>query len=382
MTEEETHLGFRIGFRAWNLHLYETYNGQTYELNPLHVGGASWTPGVNIARCISMRRGKSEIEGVPHGINDVDYDGCHCGFNAWNTLKGLENYIGEDLDNLEASRGQVAGIIAGAKKTELHEDGFRSAEAQILALVGDGEAALKTAERYGVPCFQHKNDLMAFMFDNFESHLTEKQKEEVFEVLLGELQGLNELININLNKLTQSLSGKVASYVTVAREQLPRNMPMFYSPDDMSTAWEQAILENLNNSLQDIPEEIIDSLKSSDIPRELNFEDFDISQSTWELVLNNLQVAQYYDVQIKDGVSTYRDLHGNLMNTFQTNTTLLLVVYSLDTAAIRRNIEQEISSLKEYYKRDDLHSIITESDEYIKFQINCFEEDFMNGKLK
>ena len=80
-------------------------------------------------------------------------EGCHCGFNAYADM-------GEALNSEYNTKGCLFGAIAGAGQARIHRDGFRTSEAQVLALFSEDESQYelnkKVAERYGVPLFDDK----------------------------------------------------------------------------------------------------------------------------------------------------------------------------------------------------------------------------------
>lgn len=149
-----------LGFRSWNIR-----NG---ELRPLNDNGDSWIPGLNKAVCWS---GCNTCPS-PRTFKNL---GCHCGFNAWFST-----------DHLRLGGGEIFGAIAGAGKTEIHSEGFRSEEAQIIGLAysfhiphslptneitrflnkrsvkQQKKKAERLAERYGVPVFDSLKDLEEF----------------------------------------------------------------------------------------------------------------------------------------------------------------------------------------------------------------------------
>lgn len=78
----------------------------------------SWTPGKNTAVCTEYAYASHETPGHR----------CHCGFNAYHSLKDLRN-----SDYPYA----VAAIVRGWGRGRLHPDGWRSEHAEILALIDD-----------------------------------------------------------------------------------------------------------------------------------------------------------------------------------------------------------------------------------------------------
>lgn len=98
--------GAILGFRKWEVNERDS-------LLMSVTNNKSWQSGVNFS------------EGC-HGHSPPGND-CHCGWNAYYTL-----------EKSEKSYSGVLGAILGAGSTELHEDGFRSSEAQIIALLYEG----------------------------------------------------------------------------------------------------------------------------------------------------------------------------------------------------------------------------------------------------
>ena len=108
-----------------------------------------WEPGLNHANC--------------HMGHEAPARDCHCGFNAYYCLE-------------DTTYGGVCGAIAGAGKVELHGDGFRSSEAQIIALLAVApnkynsyssyysKDELKEIEAtYGVPVFTDKKEFLKYV---------------------------------------------------------------------------------------------------------------------------------------------------------------------------------------------------------------------------
>ena len=98
-----------------------------------------WNKGINIAEC-------------HHDLPCSESPGkeCHCGFNAWNNWE----------DNEESHYDGITGFVAGAGRVEVHPQGFRSSEAQILALFMSKKDYLRCGDKfcsyYGVPVFVNK----------------------------------------------------------------------------------------------------------------------------------------------------------------------------------------------------------------------------------
>lgn len=133
-----------LGFRYWTLDL----NNKVL----LSVtSDVPWQPGVNYAAGCSNHSSP--------GLN------CACGFNAWYDLSSINN-----LHYDYGGKGAVAGAIAGTGTMAIHPTGFRSSEAQVLALLSsektnDDQRDLikEIAKRYSVPVFKDKNELLLFL---------------------------------------------------------------------------------------------------------------------------------------------------------------------------------------------------------------------------
>lgn len=139
MSEIKPSFGHLIGFRRW---LIDADNRMLVSATSTEV---AWQPQVNYARGC-----KGHSSPGKH---------CHCGFNAWFDFKDAEkNYRG------------VIGAIAGAGDIRLHKKGFRSSEAQILALLSfnkiskkDSSLLKEISDRYQVPLFKNKEAFFEFI---------------------------------------------------------------------------------------------------------------------------------------------------------------------------------------------------------------------------
>ena len=113
---------------------------------------------------------KSECD---QGCDSCPSDGerCHCGFNAWFSPFDMNEY-----------NGLINGTIIGTGKTQLHSRGFRSEYAQVVSLCNNGnldgifpgsgrktlrEGGQILSEYYGVPFFEHKEDMVDYNKENF-----------------------------------------------------------------------------------------------------------------------------------------------------------------------------------------------------------------------
>ena len=126
-----------IGFRKWNI---DTQNGLLTSCTS-HI---PWQPGINYA---SGCQGSHPSPGP----------NCHCGFNAWFT----------PADNSVSGYSGVTGAIAAAGDVQLHPTGFRSSEAQVIALCIEGryrkDLAEKISHRYKIPVFDREEDFIDFV---------------------------------------------------------------------------------------------------------------------------------------------------------------------------------------------------------------------------
>lgn len=128
-----------LGFRAWR---WDSQNNLLYG----QAANLPWQPGVNYAFGCSNHASPAL--------------GCHCGFNAWYELEKAIAY-----SNLK----HVIGAIAGSGSLQIHQHGFRSEQAQILAIydVSDQLSLIskKITCRYRVPVFSAENDFLEFLDD-------------------------------------------------------------------------------------------------------------------------------------------------------------------------------------------------------------------------
>jgi len=139
------YLGAAVGYRQW---------GVTPEnlLAPITDHGEEWVPGVNVASCDALRQ---EMQ-VDHQIPALY---CECGFYAWHRPTMLP-----------ASPWRLTGAIAARGGLQVHAQGFRAGEAQVIGLLrpqkGHGEQvpveqAHRVAATYSVPLFDDLQQLQA-----------------------------------------------------------------------------------------------------------------------------------------------------------------------------------------------------------------------------
>lgn len=162
--EERTYPKPILGFRAWRND--DGRNGTDHLLFPLTCFfSPPWKPGVNISRCHNIAIAASLDRDIP--THDSPAKNCHCGFNAFDHLPAAYAYI----QNNHFADNFTYGLIAGAGKIEIHDIGFRSEEAQILALLGNQNAA----DYYKVPNFESKLDFFRNISNNYLNFLRREQ---------------------------------------------------------------------------------------------------------------------------------------------------------------------------------------------------------------
>lgn len=115
--------GKALGYRTWHV---DYDRNKEFVLAPLHKKSKNWHQGINTAYCnASLIYGMhSSSEHSPCGRI-----GCRCGFNAWNKVE----------ESLESGGTEkcIYGAISGWGKMQIHEDGWRSEYAEIIALYVD-----------------------------------------------------------------------------------------------------------------------------------------------------------------------------------------------------------------------------------------------------
>lgn len=159
--EEDTEAtpGFQLGFRFWN------WDETERALMPMNSHFDKWTKGINTAVC---NGGSLFSFGGTGRCAFPPEEDCHCGFNCWYRFDDAVEY-GENADD----DSKVFGLVAGAKKIHQHgNDGFRCAEAQILALYNNEEAA----QEYEVPNFNNLYDLYNYGLTVGGDNITPEQK--------------------------------------------------------------------------------------------------------------------------------------------------------------------------------------------------------------
>lgn len=123
-----------LGFRNWKI-------DNTNNVLRSCAVNKEWSPGLNLGSCHKE-----------HAAPDTD---CDCGFNGYYKFK--------DAD--KSGYNGIIGAFAGAGKMELHSVGFRSAEAQIIALYSKTTSSSKQAiaKRYDVPLFSKKKAFLDYV---------------------------------------------------------------------------------------------------------------------------------------------------------------------------------------------------------------------------
>ena len=140
--KEEFFAGAALGFRAWVV-----IDG---ELWPLWYRQHPWTPGITTASCANERTGHE-------GRAAQD---CHCGLHAYHSLQGA----GFIRSRTPAVRSFIViGAVAGGREVQVHYDGWRAAEAQVLGLWYDFSKHVRSiellAQHYGVSTFRNVAEL-------------------------------------------------------------------------------------------------------------------------------------------------------------------------------------------------------------------------------
>lgn len=136
-----------LGFRKWQ------YVPKSSDLQSL-TGGLLWTKANQIASCEAAHpaaRGAPRIHSAPH-------QRCACGIYAYHQLQYVvpSNYC-------------LIGAVAARGDVQLHQDGWRAAEVQVLAFYhprnrpGDWQLALNAAEQFQIPLFVDQQQFLDFV---------------------------------------------------------------------------------------------------------------------------------------------------------------------------------------------------------------------------
>ena len=153
--------GYLLGYRRW---VYKRGS-----LRPLTFR-KSWKPGINYASCEECWKSPGAT--------------CDCGFNAFFSYEDAVDY----LSILSKKKHQVTGAIAGAGETRVHSSGFRSAEAQIIALLVPNGGDQKGLDRYGVPVFDSEEKFLEYT-EQFQTE--NKRVEKIKESMIAEEENRN-----------------------------------------------------------------------------------------------------------------------------------------------------------------------------------------------
>ena len=153
----ETYAGSILGFRCWSV------DSETNSLGPAAIKVDAeghkifWDRGSNTAKCVHH-----PVENIEPAVGDAPHseDDHHCGFNAWFDPHDARRYSLLYSDS-------VYGAIAGSGKMCFHTKGFRSEQAQIIALYiplssASEEATILAADAYGVPFFYSEKEFLCF----------------------------------------------------------------------------------------------------------------------------------------------------------------------------------------------------------------------------
>lgn len=179
--EPERIASIGLGFRYWSLDDGLCSTAFYYK----------WAPGVNIASC------KNNRELRPHTPHKAPSENCNCGFNCFSGLP-------DDKIIRRFSRDGIWGGIVFSGNTQVHEDGFRAEEAQVIALYSPEEKVgtfsesviskkkrraknkyrktkidmyQETADKYSVPLFTDRNE--------FSEYCASFNKSDPKEILSG-----------------------------------------------------------------------------------------------------------------------------------------------------------------------------------------------------
>lgn len=177
-----------IGFRRWKVTTTGVLTAVAMQ--------SPWNKGENLAVC----------KQIPASDHDSPGAGCFCGFNAW--------FDYDEANREYDSPGTVLGVIAGAGNMRIHEVGFRSEKAQVLALyhVPDHQnywmlQAIETAsEKYEVPVFDDLQSMIQFS-KNYGIYVPDHQpapdREEDWERSIWPVDSENDQPSIVYNDGTQ-----------------------------------------------------------------------------------------------------------------------------------------------------------------------------------
>lgn len=122
-----------LGWRSWKIHKEQLVSAV--------IGQGSWSDSVVEAECL-LRLSHS----APNPF-------CDCGLYAYNSFtEALNNGI--RYFDYEPSTTYIHGLVVGAGKMEIHQDGFRAERMQILGLVNNGSPQSEhLADKYDIHLF-------------------------------------------------------------------------------------------------------------------------------------------------------------------------------------------------------------------------------------
>lgn len=132
---KETYNKPLLGYRTWRVSSYNNILLAATNDSP-------WQPGDNRAFCVE-------------GFHRAPARRCQCGFNGYYRFE----------ETFSSPYEGLAGAFAGAGKIEIHETGFRSERAQLIALFSHPEAkkrADRVGEVYSIPVFTNLKDFLSF----------------------------------------------------------------------------------------------------------------------------------------------------------------------------------------------------------------------------
>jgi len=125
-----------LGYRVW------TY--EELSLMPLFYRDDAWHPGINLACCHRHRWHQHRAVGS-----------CNCGFHAYHQL----SKAGDARACSPLDLPTVIGMVAGCGEIQVHADGWRASEAQVLGLYRHQPGAEGLAKIYQVPLFSDPREL-------------------------------------------------------------------------------------------------------------------------------------------------------------------------------------------------------------------------------
>lgn len=130
-----------VGYRTWDLHYW------CYPMRLMGYRDTPWRRAMPPAKCLPLRYGSYfsvagySMTHVPPTCTAAPGWDCACGYNALTEVPGLSLWkpplqTAAGGPSEEPVPATMVGIVAGWGKVILHEDGWRSEHARVLALVG------------------------------------------------------------------------------------------------------------------------------------------------------------------------------------------------------------------------------------------------------